>query len=271
MLSVDDVCEILSAELLGHRTRRRGSDRHDQSRRTDRPRRDESRLARDLSTRSRAASRARWCRSPIWPRRVSSSRIFGPKGRLTRDSVRVRKPGPVADAQRRRRQRRAAARSSSRRARAASGRRRRPRTSESRSPQRGARVALVDADVGLRNLDIVLGLGRPRALSRARRPRRRTPRLEDALVSDKRVGDAQAARRPRKRARRTTSTRQQMRALIEQLRERFDYVHRRFVRPGSRRVSQRGRRRRRGDHRLHARGQRGPRRRPCRRPARRIA
>ena len=82
---------------------------------------------------------------------------------------------------------------------------------------------LVDADVGLRNLDIVLGL-ESRVKHHLLDVLEERVSLDDALVA----GQAQRRRctcsRPRKRARRTTSTPTKMRALIETLRERFDYV-----------------------------------------------
>jgi septum site-determining protein MinD len=88
--------------------------------------------------------------------------------------------------------------------------------------QRGAKVALVDADVGLRNLDIVLGLeNRVRHhlldVLEAKVP------LEDALVTDKRVATLSLLAAAQSREKDDVDT-ELMRALIEQLRERFDYV-----------------------------------------------
>src|SRR5580698_7452612 len=52
--------------------------------------------------------------------------------------------------------------------------------------QRGAKVALIDADVGLRNLDIVLGL-ESRVRYHLLDVLEEKASLEDALITDKRV------------------------------------------------------------------------------------
>ena len=87
---------------------------------------------------------------------------------------------------------------------------------------RGLRVALVDADVGLRNLDIVLGLE-----SRVRYPvldvLERAATLDDALVRDKRSENLFLLAAAQTREKEDVDT-EQMRQLVEELRERFDYV-----------------------------------------------
>lgn len=88
--------------------------------------------------------------------------------------------------------------------------------------QRGAKVALVDADVGLRNLDIVLGLEN-RVRYHVLDVLESKVSLEDALVNDKRVGTLSLLAAAQSREKDDVDT-EQMRALIEQLRDRFDYV-----------------------------------------------
>jgi septum site-determining protein MinD len=86
----------------------------------------------------------------------------------------------------------------------------------------GASVVLVDADVGLRNLDIVLGL-EARVRFHVLDVLEGKAELDDALVSDKRVPTLKllAASQTREKDDVETSA---FRALIERLRERFDYV-----------------------------------------------
>jgi septum site-determining protein MinD len=86
----------------------------------------------------------------------------------------------------------------------------------------GATVALVDADVGLRNLDIVLGL-EARVRSHVLDVLEGRVTLDDALVVDKRVPTLRllAAAQTREKDDVDTSA---MHALVDSLRERFDYV-----------------------------------------------
>jgi septum site-determining protein MinD len=88
--------------------------------------------------------------------------------------------------------------------------------------QRGAKVALVDADVGLRNLDIVLGLEN-RVRYHVLDVLESKVSLDDALINDKRVGTLSLLAAAQSREKDDVDT-EQMRALIEQLRDRFDYV-----------------------------------------------
>jgi septum site-determining protein MinD len=86
----------------------------------------------------------------------------------------------------------------------------------------GATVALVDADVGLRNLDIVLGL-EARVRSHVLDVLEGRVTLDDALVSDKRVPTLRllAAAQTREKDEVDTAA---MHALVNSLRDRFDYV-----------------------------------------------
>jgi len=86
----------------------------------------------------------------------------------------------------------------------------------------GASVALVDADVGLRNLDIVLGL-EARVRHHVLDVLEGHADLEDALVSDKRVPTMKLLAASQTREKDDVDT-QAFRSLIERLRERFDYV-----------------------------------------------
>lgn len=88
--------------------------------------------------------------------------------------------------------------------------------------QAGARVALVDADVGLRNLDIVLGL-EARVRYHVLDVLEGNADLDDALVSDKRVSGMKLLAAAQTREKDDVDT-TAMRALIERLRERFEYV-----------------------------------------------
>jgi septum site-determining protein MinD len=88
--------------------------------------------------------------------------------------------------------------------------------------QRGVRVALVDADVGLRNLDIVLGL-ESRVKHHLLDVLEETVSLDDALVSDKHSDTLFLLAAAQTREKEDVDT-EKMRALIQQLRERFDYV-----------------------------------------------
>jgi septum site-determining protein MinD len=88
---------------------------------------------------------------------------------------------------------------------------------------RGARVVLVDADVGLRNLDIVLGLEN-RVKYHLLDVLEESASLDDALVNDKHSDgklSLLAAAQAREKDEVDTD---KMRALIDTLRDRFDYV-----------------------------------------------
>jgi septum site-determining protein MinD len=86
----------------------------------------------------------------------------------------------------------------------------------------GKRVVLVDADVGLRNLDIVLGL-ESRVKHHLLDVLEEKVTLDEALVRDKRSESLYllAAAQTREKEDVVTS---QMRALVEELRGRFDFV-----------------------------------------------
>ena len=86
----------------------------------------------------------------------------------------------------------------------------------------GARVVLVDADVGLRNLDIVLGL-EARVRHHVLDVLEGNAELDDALVSDKRVSGLKLLAASQTREKDDVDT-PAFRGLIDQLRERFDYV-----------------------------------------------
>jgi septum site-determining protein MinD len=86
----------------------------------------------------------------------------------------------------------------------------------------GATVALVDADVGLRNLDIVLGL-ESRVRFHVLDVLEGKAELDDALVSDKRVPSMKLLAASQTREKDDVDT-AAFKALIERLRERFDYV-----------------------------------------------
>jgi septum site-determining protein MinD len=86
----------------------------------------------------------------------------------------------------------------------------------------GASVVLVDADVGLRNLDIVLGL-ESRVRFHVLDVLEGNSELDDALVSDKRVPTMKLLAASQTREKDDVET-NAFRALIERLRERFDYV-----------------------------------------------
>jgi septum site-determining protein MinD len=88
---------------------------------------------------------------------------------------------------------------------------------------RGARVCLVDADVGLRNLDIVLGLEN-RVKHHLLDVLEEKVSLDDALVPDKHSdGKLSLLAAAQAREKDEVDT-EKMCALIDRLRERFDYV-----------------------------------------------
>jgi septum site-determining protein MinD len=88
--------------------------------------------------------------------------------------------------------------------------------------RRGANVALVDADVGLRNLDIVLGL-ESRVKHHVLDVLEEKVTLDEALVRDKNSPTLHLLAAAQTREKDEVDT-EKMRALIESLRERFDYV-----------------------------------------------
>jgi septum site-determining protein MinD len=88
--------------------------------------------------------------------------------------------------------------------------------------QRGARVVLVDADVGLRNLDIVMGL-ESRVKHHLLDVLEERVELDDALVRDKHSESLVLLAAAQSREKEEVDT-EKMRALIGQLRERCDYV-----------------------------------------------
>ncbi|MBV8371621.1 MAG: septum site-determining protein MinD [Candidatus Eremiobacteraeota bacterium] len=88
--------------------------------------------------------------------------------------------------------------------------------------QRGAAVVLVDADVGLRNLDIVLGLEN-RVKHHLLDVLEEQVSLDDALVTDKRTASLRLLAAAQAREKEDVDT-EKMRALIHGLRERYDYV-----------------------------------------------
>jgi septum site-determining protein MinD len=88
--------------------------------------------------------------------------------------------------------------------------------------RRGVRVALVDADVGLRNLDIVLGL-ESRVKYHLLDVLEEQVTLDDALVADKHSEHLFLLAAAQSREKDDVDT-ERMKGLIAQLRERFDYV-----------------------------------------------
>ncbi len=87
---------------------------------------------------------------------------------------------------------------------------------------RGARVVLVDADIGLRNLDIVLGL-ESRVRFHLLDVLEEKATVDQALVRDKRNETLYLLAAAQTREKEDVVT-AQMTALIEELRRRFDYV-----------------------------------------------
>jgi septum site-determining protein MinD len=87
---------------------------------------------------------------------------------------------------------------------------------------RGARVAMIDADVGLRNLDITLGL-ESRVRHHLLDVLEERVSLDDALVRDKRSEGLFLLAAAQTREKEDVET-ARMVAVVEQMRERFDYV-----------------------------------------------
>ena len=88
--------------------------------------------------------------------------------------------------------------------------------------QRGAKVVLVDADVGLRNLDIVLGL-ESRVKYHVLDVLEDKVSLEEALVPDKHSDTLVLLAAAQAREKEEVDT-EKMRALVQKLRESYDYV-----------------------------------------------
>ena len=88
--------------------------------------------------------------------------------------------------------------------------------------KRGAKVALVDADVGLRNLDILMGL-ESRVRHHLLDVLEEKVELEEALVRDKHFPNLFLLAAAQSREKDEVDT-ESMRDLIEELREQFDYV-----------------------------------------------
>jgi septum site-determining protein MinD len=88
--------------------------------------------------------------------------------------------------------------------------------------RRGATVALVDADVGLRNLDILLGL-ESRVKYHVLDVLEETVELEEALITDKNSPTLRLLAAAQTREKDEVDT-EKMRALVQRLRETFDYV-----------------------------------------------
>ncbi|HTU80934.1 MAG TPA: septum site-determining protein MinD [Candidatus Acidoferrales bacterium] len=88
--------------------------------------------------------------------------------------------------------------------------------------QRGAKVVMVDADVGLRNLDIVLGL-ESRVKHHVLDVLEERATLDEALVADKHTERLFLLAAAQSREKDEVET-EKMRGLIASLRERFDYV-----------------------------------------------
>jgi septum site-determining protein MinD len=86
----------------------------------------------------------------------------------------------------------------------------------------GARVLLIDADVGLRNLDIVLGL-EARVRHHVLDVLEGNAELDDALVSDKRVSSMKLLAASQTREKDDVDT-AAFRDMVDRCRERFDYV-----------------------------------------------
>jgi len=88
--------------------------------------------------------------------------------------------------------------------------------------KRGAKVALVDADVGLRNLDILMGL-ESRVRYHVLDVLEEKVELDEALVRDKHFSNLFLLAAAQSREKDEVDT-ESMRDLIEELREQFDYV-----------------------------------------------
>src|SRR5690348_6060558 len=88
--------------------------------------------------------------------------------------------------------------------------------------KRGASVVLVDADVGLRNLDIVMGL-ESRVKYHVLDVLEEKVSLDEALVRDKHSEKLHLLAAAQTREKDDVDT-EKMRALVESLRERYEYV-----------------------------------------------
>jgi septum site-determining protein MinD len=87
---------------------------------------------------------------------------------------------------------------------------------------RGARVAMIDADIGLRNLDIVLGL-ESRVRYHLLDVLEERVTLDDALIRDKRSENLYLLAAAQAREKEDVDT-ERMASLVGALRDRFDYV-----------------------------------------------
>jgi septum site-determining protein MinD len=87
---------------------------------------------------------------------------------------------------------------------------------------RGARVVLIDADIGLRNLDIVLGL-ESRVRYHVLDVLEEKVGIDDALVRDKRTENLYLLAAAQSREKEDVDS-ARMKALVDSLRETFDYV-----------------------------------------------
>ncbi len=218
MLSVEDVCEILSIELLGivpddeeiiDTTNRGEPVVLDEA---NRLRAIYDKIARRLEGETRAVHvlrRTGFLRAPH--RRLESG--------VTHASSAVR--------QRARARAQRAGRQSRTRDRLHVGKGRRRQDDDDRQSRhgagaRGARVVLVDADVGLRNLDIVLGL-ESRVKHHLLDVLEERAGVDDALVPDKHSDNLFLLAAAQSREKDDVET-EKMQALIATLRERFDYV-----------------------------------------------
>ncbi|PSN13427.1 septum site-determining protein MinD [filamentous cyanobacterium CCP5] len=88
--------------------------------------------------------------------------------------------------------------------------------------QRGSKVAVVDADFGLRNLDLLLGLEN-RIVFTALDVLAGEAKIEKALVKDKRQPNLALLAAAQNRSKESI-TPEQMKQLVEQLKGKFDYV-----------------------------------------------
>lgn len=87
---------------------------------------------------------------------------------------------------------------------------------------RGKRVALVDADIGLRNLDVVIGLENRIVYDIVDVAEGRA-KLKNALIKDKRSGNLFLLPAAQTRDKSAVSS-EQMKDIIDQLKEEFDFV-----------------------------------------------
>src|ERR1700688_155855 len=130
--------------------------------------------------RSRGGSKASWCRSPASPRRVCSNASWARQGSMVNNVIPQETPASAPVPRKR-----------GRAIVVTSGKGGVGKTTTTANlglalASRGARVVLIDADVGLRNLDLVLGL-ESRVRYHLLDVLEASVELEEALVRDKRV------------------------------------------------------------------------------------